>query len=74
MLWDLRQDSEGLTASCKIFTGQYNQEAKNLDKKYTSAYLSRLNANTSFEKDPMESLLILEKILQDDRQNPMQLL
>ena len=74
MLWDLRQVLKDSTASCQIFTGQYNQEAKNLVKKYTSAYLSRLNANTSFEKDPMESLLILEKILQDDRQNPMQLL
>ena len=47
------------------------QEAKNLVKKYTSAYLSRLNEKTRLKKDPTKSLSILEKILQDNGQDPM---
>ena len=49
------------------------EEAKNLVKKYTSAYLSRLMQREGFKKDPMDCLSNLEKILQDNRNDPMQL-
>ena len=49
------------------------QEAKNLVKKYTSAYLSRLMQREGLKKmlwNPYSSLSILEKILQDNGQDP----
>ena len=47
------------------------QEVKNLVKKYTSVYLSRLMQKRRFKKGPMESLSNLEKILQESRHDHM---